>query len=296
MRYPALDVTGADGDLLLALVDDFSPTAVDEQTPLTTIYFATADARNRARAAVAHAFPAATIAAREVDDEDWARRSQENLQPIAVGRITIAPPWGTRASGSGLQASGSGLQASGSGLQASAPSPESPVSARFTVVILPSMGFGTGHHATTRLCLEALQQIDLRGRTLLDVGTGSGVLAIAARMLGARDVLGLDYDEDAIASARENLTLNPSVDDVRFETVDLRGARLRASDVITANLTGTLLVQSAELLLGALRAGGTLVVSGLQTEERDEVVAAFAGARLVHEGEESGWTGLSFAR
>jgi ribosomal protein L11 methylase PrmA len=66
--------------------------------------------------------------------------------------------------------------------------------------------------------------------------------------------------------------------------------------VITANLTGALLVQSAELLLGALRAGGTLVASGLQTEERDEVVAAFAGARVVHEGEESGWTGLSFAR
>jgi ribosomal protein L11 methyltransferase len=287
MRYPALDVTGADSDLLLALVDDFSPTAVDEQTPLTTIYFSTGDARDRARAAVAQAFPAATIDAREVDDEDWARRSQESLQPISVGRITVAPPWAdTEASGAGLQASGG----------PAVPSHHPPASALITIVILPSMGFGTGHHATTRLCLEALQQIDLRGRTLLDVGTGSGVLAIAARMLGARAVIGLDYDEDAVASARDNLALNPAAGAVRFEAADLRDAPLQAADVITANLTGALLVHSAELLLAALRPAGTLIVSGLQTHERGEVIAAFAGARLVHEREEAGWLGLSFQR
>ncbi|MDR1988698.1 MAG: 50S ribosomal protein L11 methyltransferase, partial [Acidobacteriaceae bacterium] len=222
--------------------------------------------------AVLRAYPAATVTTREVDDEDWARRSQENLQPVTVGRITVAPPWAAHASAA------------------------TPTSDRITVVILPSMGFGTGHHATTRLCLEALQQIDLRGKTMLDVGTGSGVLAIAARFLGACDVVGVDYDEDAIQSAVDNRDLNPSASDVRFDTLDLRHAQLRASDVVTANLTGALLVHSAALLLGALSSGGTLIVSGLQQHERDEIVASMDDARLVWEGEEAGWVGLAFVR
>ena len=91
MLYPALDVTGVDGDLLLAAVDDYAPTAVDERNGSFTVFFPDTIARNGASRALTAAFPLATIAPREVDDEDWARRSQQNLQPVTVGRITVQP-------------------------------------------------------------------------------------------------------------------------------------------------------------------------------------------------------------
>jgi ribosomal protein L11 methyltransferase len=158
------------------------------------------------------------------------------------------------------------------------------------------MGFGTGHHSTTRLCLAALQTLDLAGRDVLDVGTGSGVLAIAASRLGARTAVGLDYDVDAIQSADDNLALNPEVSGVRFRTIDLRDEPLPAADVVTANLTGVLLVESAALLMAPMRPGGSLIVSGLQTHERDAVEMAFSSLRLVWSEEETGWVGLIFNR
>ncbi len=270
MRYPALDVHGADADLVLALVDDFAPTAVEDVTDGVSIFFATAARRDDARTAVAEALPGARLSARDVDDEDWAKRSQQNLTPITVGRITVTPPW--FADAAQAQAAEAGL----------------------IVTILPSMGFGTGHHATTRLCLGALQTLEVEGRRVLDVGTGSGVLALAAAALGAREALGIDFDPDAITNARENLELNPSLIGVRFETVDVRDATLPSAEIVLANLTGAVLVQNAALLRSAVAPGGTVIVSGLQPHERADVLAAFAGATVRRQDEELDWIALTF--
>jgi ribosomal protein L11 methyltransferase len=156
------------------------------------------------------------------------------------------------------------------------------------------MGFGTGHHATTRLCLEALQDLDLRGRTVLDVGTGSGILAIAARLLGAAAVIGVDDDRDAIAAAVENLGHNPRVSHVQFEVRDIRIGQVAPADVVTANLTGALLTRIAAVLQDAVSPGGSLIVSGLQQHERDDVVQKFGRAQVVWERQEDEWIGIVF--
>lgn len=282
MKYPALDVDGVDSDLLLALLDEYGPTAVDNRGSVVTVFFHDGAGRDAARDVVLRTHPDADVHSRDIDDEDWARRSQENLTAITVGRITIAPPW---------DASTSDLEprlSAGVLAKVETPSP-------LTIVIAPSMGFGTGHHATTRLCLEALQKLDLTGAHVADVGTGSGVLAIAARMLGAADAIGIDDDPDAIHAAVENLARNPRADRVRFEVKDLRSAPLPNADVITANLTGALLVRSANLLLAAINPAGSIIVSGLQRHERNDVVAAFGHAHITWEAAEDEWVGMVFS-
>jgi len=265
--WPALDVGGS--ELALAAVDDFAPVAVEERETGARVFFTTAADRDAARAALAAAlFPADPI---DVADEDWARRSQDGLTPVTVGRITVAPPWNIPV----------------------APSPEP---SALLIVILPSMGFGTGHHATTRLCLAALQAIDLSGRSVLDVGTGSGVLAIAAARLGAATALGIDNDPDAIESAKENLALNPGAGSVTFHLQDLAAAPLPPADVVTANLTGALLAREAVAISRAVRPGGTVILSGLLDEERAAVLAAFTAAELVSAAEETGWVRLTLRR
>src|SRR5215813_2095032 len=256
MTWPALDARSHQSELLLAAVDDFSPTAVEERDSGLRVFFATPTARDAAVSALGRQF---SVTAVDVDDEDWARRSQEDLSPITVGRITIVP-----------------------GPESRAPSTGS------VIVIPPSMGFGTGHHATTRLCLAALQSIDLRDAFVLDVGTGSGILAIAAAALGAGRALGMDDDADAIAAAKENLELN-RVANVTFEVGDLMTGQLPAADVVVANLTGAMLVRAAARLMEAVRPGGVLIVSGIMATEGDEVRRAFANRRFDADVQEDEW-------
>ena len=263
-NWPAVDVRALDPDLVLAAVDDFSPVAGEERATGLRVFFASPSERDAARAALATVgFQADAV---DVPDEDWARRSQEGLEPVTVGRIVVAPP------------------------QSTVVSPQSSV----VIVIQASMGFGTGHHATTRLCLAALQKLDLTNAFVLDVGTGSGVLAIAAARLGAASATGIDSDPDALRSARENLALNGDAKSVSFEIADLTSAPLPPADAVAANLTGALLVRASATLRGAVRPGGSLIVSGLLEEERAGVRAAFEDMALLWEGEEDGWVGLVF--
>src|SRR5688572_21963588 len=263
--WPALVVSGfrrtVGADLLQGALVDYEIAAIDETSEDSwRVFFQDEAARSRALEALAPRFPALTFSPLDVADEDWAARSQADLHAIQVGRIIVAPPW----------------------------------DAPTTIVIQPSMGFGTGHHATTRLCLAALQRIDLAGRSVLDVGTGSGVLAIAASRLGASPVTGLDDDADAIHAAWENLALNAGAN-VSLVVGDLRSTELAPADVILANLTGALLIASAERLRKLTNARGRLILSGFQSQEEAEVVSAYAAFAVEHRGDEDGWVCVTLA-
>jgi ribosomal protein L11 methyltransferase len=272
-HWPALDVPGAD-DLLLALLDDFSPTALESRERGLRVFFATREQRDAALVALAVRRPA--CAPIDVSDEDWALRSQQNLAPILVGRIRVVPEF--RKSGDPDRR------------------PLADAFRPIEMVIEPSMGFGTGHHATTRLCLAAMQALDLNGRSVLDVGTGSGILAIAAARLGASVVYAIDSDADAIQSAEANLALNPGIRNVTFEVLDLEGKILPAADLVTANLTGNLLVKAADGLCAAVAPGGAAVLSGLLAVEEHEVREAFSSFALHRREQEDEWVALTLKK
>ena len=274
--WPALDihVPGCDPqlqELVLAELDDFRPTAIQEpvETQKLRAFFTTPQSRLAAAGALAAAFGHHLyVEFVDVEDEDWATRSQATLQAITIGGLIIAPPWDLPGRGS---------------------------DPRPVVVIRPSTGFGTGHHATTRLMLRALQQLAVEGRDVLDVGCGSGVLAIAAVRLGARSAVGIDTDPDAVASANENVALNCVEGQVRFREGDVEEIS-SPSPIVLANLTGALLETSAPKLADLIEPGGFLVVSGFLEDER-RVIPALAERLIIQAiDQEDEWMCAVFRR
>jgi ribosomal protein L11 methyltransferase len=264
--WPALDIHPV-SELLQAALVDYDASAVDERAADDwRVFFTSAGERDRAATALRLEFPSVTIEAIDVPDENWAARSQASLRAVHVGNIIVAPPWD---------------------VPAGSESKTHPTS-EIVIVIQPSMGFGTGHHATTRLCIAALQRLTVEGRTVLDVGTGSGVLAIAASRLGASRSVGFDDDADAITAARENLELNPHAEATML-VADLKAADVGSADIVIANLTGGLLISTALRLQDFVVRGGSLVLSGLMSVEEQDVLSAFPAWTVEHRSEEDEW-------
>jgi len=279
-------------DLVAATLDDFSPLAVQDLAEVALppgglwdptfaplpeappapvhwrVFFATPMVRDSAAAAIRTAHPALSVAVEDVPDDDWAARSQREVTAIAAGRFIVAPPWDRPAA----------------------------VPAGATLIVIePSRGFGTGHHASTRLCLRALSETDVKDRRVLDLGTGSGVLALAAALSGACQVTAVDNDPDAIEAARQSAALNREAQSVEWLIGDFRDDKWPALmddwDVVVANLTGGMLISSAERLRNLVGGTGRLIVSGFDTSERVRVEAALQlTARRAWE--EDSWVGL----
>lgn len=179
-------------------------------------------------------------------DRDWHVCWRAALTPVRAGRWTVTPPW---------LATGAADE----------------------LVIDPGQAFGTGHHETTTACLEELDAIPLAGRTLLDVGTGSGVLAIAAALSGAT-VTAVDIDPLAVEAATANADRNGARVSVTRGSVDLAAGR--TFDVVVANLDSATLVALAAGLRDAMATGGTLIASGVGNERSAEIRTALEDVGL----------------
>lgn len=253
---------------LYALLDDFEPVAIHEADSGDTwrVFFRSAAERDAAAAHVSAAVAPQLLrtAAIDVPDEDWARRSQQTLTAIEVDGLVVAPPWNVPRGTS-----------------------------KPLIIIEPSTGFGTGHHATTRLCLRLLQRRELRGARVIDIGTGSGVLALAAWKLGAGDVIAIDNDPDALDNARDNIARNGGAGVIDIICDDLNTLTLQPADIVLANLTAGVLVRYAAALLKLARPNGHLILSGFALDHLfADIQPAFAGTQEIDELAEGDWAAV----
>jgi ribosomal protein L11 methyltransferase len=269
VRFPA-DGDETLTDLVSASLDATVVAAIEERSPAEwLISFREAEARDGAAAELQTAWAGRGVRVESVDvsDGDWARRSQASLGAIRAGRFLVVPPWHE------------------------SPAPADADTIR--LVIEPSMGFGSGHHATTRLCLQALQTLPVSGARVLDIGTGSGILAIAAFRLGAASVLGVDNDPDALDSACADASINGIEHGVEFACMDFRAGTLTPADTVLANLTGSMLAANASALVACTAPGGHLILSGITLAEAQMVMDVFAPlTTLISRSDEDGWVGL----
>jgi ribosomal protein L11 methyltransferase len=211
--------------------------------------------------------------ARRIVDPGWSTLWMKRFGPFRVGRrILIVPPW-KRANEPG----------------------------RSTIVVQPAQAFGTGHHPTTAGALRALESIVIAHppKSVLDAGTGSGVLAIAAALLGGQrkaKMIAIDIDPTALENARANARLNGVEKSIRFSSVPLASIH-RHFDLITANILSGTLIELAPHLQRIVAPGGRLILGGFLSDEADEVLSHYRSPlRCLSRKTHRGWTTLVMAR
>jgi ribosomal protein L11 methyltransferase len=190
---------------------------------------------------------------RKLEDRDWAFAWREHYKPFRVGeRIWIMPSWHTADDALGREADD------------------------IILTLDPGMAFGTGTHPTTQMCLQALEKLIRPGSDMLDVGTGSGILAVAAARLGAGKILGVDTDEQAVLAAQENALLNGVSDQLTIRRGSLESVAHRPWKLVVVNILAPVIIQmlkGAELL-DYVAVEGRLLLSGIIEPQLAEVAAA----------------------
>lgn len=183
----------------------------------------------------------------QLEDKDWEREWMDNFHPMKFGeRLWICPSW------------------------LEIPEPDA-----INVMLDPGLAFGTGTHATTALCLEWLESIDLTGKTVIDFGCGSGILAIAAIKLGAAKVVGIDIDPQAITASKENATRNGVADQLELFLPQDQPENLVAN-VVVANILAAPLRELSSIITAHVAPGGALAMSGVLDTQALDVASYYS--------------------
>ena len=181
----------------------------------------------------------------EIPDQDWERAWMDQFAPIRFGqRLWVCPSW---------------LQP---------PEPEA-----VNVMLDPGLAFGSGTHPTTALCLEWLDACDIEDKRVIDYGCGSGILAIAALLLGAREAIGVDNDPQALIATRNNRDMNGIAEDKL--KVYLPGVDHEPADIVLANILSGPLEELTPVLAGLTRPGGKIVLSGVLSEQTESLIRSY---------------------
>jgi ribosomal protein L11 methyltransferase len=211
--------------------------------------------------------PIGELVAREIKEEDWLESWKAQFTPLRIGRFLVRPTWS-----------------------------DAQVADLIEIVLDPGMAFGTGLHPTTQQCLVALSTLALEGRSVLDVGTGSGILAIAAAKRGASVVVAVDTDAISVEAARENTTRNGVVIPVGEGSAGDVPGRF---DVVIANIVSPVLQLIARDLVARLAPKGILIATGISAPSEPQTRAAFVEAglkTLVDRTQRDDWVGLALRR
>ena len=207
---------------------------------------------------------------RAVEDVDWAAAWREHYAPQRIGRLVVVPSWA-----------------------------DEPVTHGEPAIVLdPGMAFGTGLHPTTRGCLLMLQEVEPMPRAALDVGSGSGILGLAALRLGASRVTAIDIDEDAVRATRDNAERNGLGDRLEARLGTLEAEPHERYGLVLANLVAALLIEMAPRLAAHLDEGGTLIAGGIVEPRAAEAVEALraAGLRVVERRDDGEWVTLRLSQ
>lgn len=253
---------------------EVQPAAAGAVTLLT--YFAEGQASERELCDAFAVLHDATLESVPIPEVDWLARFKEGFRPLRAGSFQIAPPW--RMSAGPRRSLAQGPRDG-------------------TLIIEPGRAFGTGTHESTRLCLQALERLAARGPIdrVLDLGTGTGILAIAAGRLGCRRITAVDVDPDALASASHHARLNRA----RLDLVHGDGGRPfvpAAFDLVLANVTTNLLLERASEIAALLAPGGAAVLAGLLAADLPAVLASYEKVGRLDVLSEGEWAAVIAAR